>query len=113
MDRYEMRLFPRYFEELKRGNKRIEIRCNDNKRKMIKEGDIIEFSNASSGEKIITLVKSTERCNSFDELVYRHLPREFGFQDMTHMDVIKELRKIYSEEEEQSLGVVGIEIEKM
>ena len=38
-----MKLNEKYFEYIKRGTKRIELRLNDEKRKLIKIGDKIRF----------------------------------------------------------------------
>lgn len=47
---YEMRLHNAPFELIKNGTKTIEIRLNDEKRSLIKEGDIIEFENRITKE---------------------------------------------------------------
>ena len=41
MNQFRMGLLPKYFEELEKGTKYIEIRCNDEKRQKIKPGDQI------------------------------------------------------------------------
>lgn len=41
--KHEMKLQSEYFEFIKEGTKRIEIRLNDEKRRKIKLGDTIEF----------------------------------------------------------------------
>ena len=41
--KYIMKLNPKYFEYMKNGTKEIEIRLNDDKRKILKTGDEIIF----------------------------------------------------------------------
>ena len=41
---HEMNLQPKYFDFIKDGTKRIELRLYDEKRQQIKIGDLIEFS---------------------------------------------------------------------
>ena len=42
---HEMKLRPKYYDFILNGTKRIEIRLNDEKRKKIKQDDLIEFTN--------------------------------------------------------------------
>ena len=42
---YKMKLYSDSFEKIKFGSKTIEMRLNDEKRKAIKIGDFIEFTN--------------------------------------------------------------------
>ena len=44
---HKMKLQSKYFDFMFRGTKRIEIRLNDEKRQLIKIGDIIEFERFS------------------------------------------------------------------
>ena len=48
---HEMNLQPKYFDFIKGGTKRIELRLYDEKRQSIQLGDIIEFAK-SDDEKI-------------------------------------------------------------
>ena len=60
---HEMRLNNGPFELIKNGTKTIEIRLNDEKRSLIKEGDIIEFENRATKEKLKTISKQDEPFN--------------------------------------------------
>ena len=53
---HELRLHNGPFEKIKNGTKTIEIRLYEEKRKLIRENDIIEFTNRSTNEKIRTKV---------------------------------------------------------
>ena len=44
MTTHEMNLQPKYFDFMKDGTKRIELRLYDEKRSQIELGDVIEFS---------------------------------------------------------------------
>ena len=107
--KYQMKLFSHYFEELIKGNKHIEIRCNDSKRKQIKVGDLIEFIDINSDNRVTCIVRDIELYRSFKELLQAHSLNEFGFGDIDQSDAIRELRLLYSSEKE-SLGVLGIVI---
>ena len=49
---HSMQLTPSPFQMIKEGTKTIELRLFDEKRRKIQIGDIIEFSNTDTGEKI-------------------------------------------------------------
>lgn len=48
----EMRLAPDPFEMIKGGKKHYELRLYDEKRRLIKAGDVIRFTQTESGEAI-------------------------------------------------------------
>ena len=62
-----MNLQPKYFDFIKDGTKRIELRLYDEKRRSIQLGDIIEFAK-SDDEKFKAEVVGLLRYNSFAEL---------------------------------------------
>lgn len=70
-----MNLAPSPFEMIKRGEKTIELRLYDEKRRAVGVGDTIEFTSAESGEKISARVKAIHVFDSFEEL-YSRLPLE-------------------------------------
>ncbi|MBQ8659733.1 MAG: hypothetical protein IJ475_02730 [Bacilli bacterium] len=53
---HEMRLHNEPFLLVKGGTKTIEMRLNDEKRRLIKEGDYIDFKSRTTGEVVRTLV---------------------------------------------------------
>ena len=60
---HEMRLHPEPFELIKGGTKTIEMRLYDEKRRQIREGDIITFTNRQTNEEIKTKVINTKLPN--------------------------------------------------
>ena len=62
-----MNLQPKYFDFIKGGTKRIELRLYDEKRQSIQLGDIIEFAK-SDDEKFKAEVIGLLRYNSFADL---------------------------------------------
>ena len=104
-----MRLNNEPFLKIKNGTKIIEMRLYDNKRRLIKENDIIQFSNRSTGEKINTQVIKLHTFNSFEEL-YKHFDKiKLGYSEEEIVDP-DDMNIYYSKEEQDSYGVVGIEI---
>ena len=106
---HEMRLNSEPFEKIKNGSKTIELRLNDEKRRLVNIGDTITFTNLSNNEKIKVKVINLYKYNSFKELFSKIDNRLFGHID-NNKDNYKVMNKYYSKEEEQKYGVLGIEI---
>lgn len=108
-----MRLNPAPFEMIACGDKTIELRLNDEKRRKIKIGDEITFVNTENSLKTIKVeVIGIYRFKSFKEL-YANLPLlRCGY---TKEDVMtaepEDMLSYYSEEQQKKYGVLGIEIE--
>ena len=69
---HKMNLQPKYFNFVKNGTKRIELRLYDEKRQTIQLGDIIEFSN-SENDSLEAEVVGLLRYQTFDDTNYiRH-----------------------------------------
>lgn len=107
-----MNLKPTPFELIKCGNKTIELRLYDEKRKLIKVGDTIKFVNTDDvSENIVVEVLDLYVFDSFDEL-YKELPLlECGYTE-ADIDTAtpKHMEKYYSKEKQQNYGVVGVKI---
>ncbi|SFT34435.1 ASC-1 homology (ASCH) domain-containing protein [Lachnospiraceae bacterium XBD2001] len=108
-----MQLAPSPFNMIKDGTKTIELRLYDEKRRMIHEGDIIEFINTEGKHDLLDVrVKNIFRYDSFGEL-YNNLPLlACGYtQDDISTASPEDMNEYYSVEEQEKYGVVGIEIE--
>lgn len=103
---HKMKLLESPFERIKDGTKTVEFRLYDEKRKMIKIGDKIEFSKLPElEEKILVEVVDLYKEDSFKELFEKVLTDENDIKK--HMEVIY---KIYTKEQEKEYGVLGIKI---
>lgn len=106
---HEMRLNNIPFERIKSGTKTIEIRLNDEKRKLINEGDIIEFENRTTKEKLRTKVIKLHKFNNFEEL-YKHFDKiSLGYAEDEIVDP-KDMDEYYPQDKQEKYGVLGIEI---
>lgn len=106
---HEMRLNKEPFEKIEKGTKTIELRLYDEKRSLIKENDIIEFTNREDDRKLKTKVIKLHKYNSFEEL-YKHFNKiELGYEE-NEIANPSDMEKYYSKEEQEKYGVVGIEI---
>ncbi|MBR1483857.1 MAG: DUF3850 domain-containing protein [Ruminococcus sp.] len=108
---HKMNLNPEPFAMIRSGQKTIELRLNDEKRKRIQVGDIIEFTQSETGEKLITKVVAIHRFDSFAEL-YRELPLlKCGYNEADISTAKPEDMDLYYTPEQQAkYGVLGIEI---
>ena len=112
MKNHMMKLNPSPFKMIREGNKTIELRLYDEKRKQISIGDFITFSNTeNSNDTLCVKVIDLFVFSSFDEL-YKNLPLlECGY---TKEDIAtaspNDMEKYYSKEMQQQYGVVGIKI---
>ncbi len=106
---HEMKLQNEPFIAIKKGVKTIEMRLYDEKQKLVKEGDIIEFTNTTTGEKITTQVEHLYLYTNFAELYKNHNKTELGYKQNEHASP-KDMSKYYPQEEQEKFGVVGIKI---
>ena len=106
---HNMKLQPKYYDFIINGTKRIEIRLNDEKRRLIKVGDIIEFKkepelNESFKVKVTDLIKY----NSFKEMFNDFDTSLLASKDTTKEELLNTLEKFYPEEKQREYGVLCI-----
>ena len=108
---HKMKLQPKYYDFILNGTKRIEIRLNDEKRRMTKVGDTITFYkepllNESFNVKIVNLY----RYNNFNELFDNFDITLLADKSISKEELLNELEKFYSKEKQEQYGVLGIEV---
>ncbi len=101
---YRMKLQNEPFNQIKLGTKEMEIRLNDDKRKMFKINDYIEFTNISTLEIMFVKVTNLYHFESFEKLFNNFDNSILGCGSY------EEMYKYYSREEENKYGILGIEI---
>lgn len=102
-----MHLNPTPFAQIKGGTKTIEIRLNDARRRQMRAGDHITFSNRESGEDMVATVLAIHHFPTFKAL-FEHFPLcSYGGNRASEW---ADMYRYYSPEEESEHGVVGIEI---
>lgn len=109
-----LKLQPKYFDYIKNGTKRIELRLYDEKRQKIDIGDTIIFQKEPELEtnmkvKVIGLL----RYNTFEELFQDFDIEIMADKSMTKQELLNVLEEFYTPEKQKQYGVVGIRIEKM
>ncbi len=109
---HRMRLNPKPFEQIRNGQKTIELRLLDEKRQTVKEGDVIVFTNTENeSAQIKTVIVALHRFRSFAEL-YQTLPLlKCGYTEENVLYAkASDMEAYYPAEEQEKYGVVGIEI---
>ena len=104
-----MNLQPKYFDFIKDGTKRIELRLYDEKRRSIQLGDIIEFAK-SDDEKFKAEVVGLLRYSSFADLFEDFDISILADSSMTKQELLEVLGEFYSEEKQAEFGAIGIRI---
>jgi ASC-1-like (ASCH) protein len=99
------------FVAISKGKKRIEMRLYDEKRRLLKIGDYISFSDKESGdEPCLCEVTSLHIARNFEDL-YAFFPRKnvLGYQQNEKADP-QDMLAYYSEDQIKRSGVIGIGI---
>ena len=112
MKTHEMNLQPKYFDFMKEGTKRIELRLYDEKRSQIELGDIIEFSK-SENDKLKAEVIGLLRYNSFKDLFEDFDISILADASMTKDELLNVLSEFYTPEKQNQYGVVGIRLKML
>lgn len=107
MQTHILQLASRPFESIRNGNKVIESRLYDEKRRLIKVGDALVFHNrANQHETIQATVIELIRHDTFRELFMSNDPMLFGG---VSEDVLEtQIKVFYTDEDERRYGVLGI-----
>lgn len=112
MKTHEMNLQPRYFDFIKDGTKRIELRLFDEKRQQIQLGDIIEFTK-SEDDKFKAEVIGLLRYNSFNDLFEDFDISILADKSMTKQELLDVLSEFYTPEKQAEFGVLGIRLKML
>ncbi len=110
---HKMKLQPRYFDYILNGTKRIELRLNDEKRRLIKTGDTIIFYKMPEEKESLTVkVIDLLHYKSFKDLLNDYDISIFSSKDDTKEDLLNVLEEFYTKEDQEKYGVLGIRIKK-
>lgn len=106
---FEMNLHPEPFAAIKSGEKDIEMRLYDDRRKGIKIGDTIVFTNNETSEKLSVEVINLYRFNNFEELYQNFDKTRLGYKD-NEIANPSDMEKYYLKDSILRYGVLAIEI---
>ena len=107
---HKMNLQDKYYDFILNGSKRIELRLNDEKRQLIKVGDVIEFSNSKNDNfsaKVVGLLNYSNFKNLFNDFNIDIL----ADKSMTKDELLSVLGKFYTPQKQEEFRVLCIMIE--
>lgn len=107
--KHKMYLNDRPFNRIKAGIKTIELRLNDEKRQLLKENDLIEFTNRETLEDIIVKIEGLYKYPNFEEL-YKHFDKISMGYDKDDIANPEDMEQYYSKDKQNKYGVVGIKV---
>ncbi len=108
-----MTLYPEYFDSTCSGRKSVEVRLNDEKRRMISVGDTIQFECLPDRQRKVTvIVEALHQHETFEDL-YRAVPfGEMDCEGWSMTEMIEGTYEIYTPEQERKWGALGIRIRR-
>ena len=108
---HKLKLKSEYYNYIKIGTKRIELRLNDEKRKKIKKNDVIEFIDYENTNEVLKVkVIDILSCDTFEDIINEYDIAILADKDQTKENLIKDLNTFYTKEEQVKYGVIGIRI---
>lgn len=108
---HQLKLQERFFNYMKNGTKKIELRLYDEKRKAINLGDEIEFLKLPDlNDKLRVKVCGLLRYNSFSDLFKDFDISILADKSMSKEELLNVLQEFYTQEEQEKYGVLGIRI---
>lgn len=109
---FDLRLDENIFEIVKNGTKRVEVRLNDKKRKLLKIGNNLTFyKRPLLEEKIETKITGLQKFKTIEELLNKYEMKEIYVEGFSKEEFVKLLSTFYSKEEQDNYGFVAIEFE--
>jgi ASC-1-like (ASCH) protein len=106
-----MGLYGKYFQSVKGGKKKVEVRLNDEKRRKIKVGDTIEFIKIPEEDETLKVQVNELRTYDTFKAMYEDIPfKEFDCEGWTMEDMIEGTYEIYTPEQEKKWGTLAITI---
>lgn len=112
MAEHYLHLHPEPFHLVNSGVKTIESRLFDEKRRTYSVGDELIFTNrADESETVEVEITQLHKADSFHELFNQNdLMNKFGSGSPDELE--KNIKKYYSEKDQERYGVIGIEFTK-
>ena len=109
---HTMKVQTKYYQLLKNGQKTVELRLYDEKRRAIKVGDEILFSDLSDmNDTFKAEAVALHRAENFESLCQIIKPEQAGMASA--QEVVRIMKEFYPIDEQIRYGVVGIEIRKL
>ncbi|MEK6190219.1 MAG: ASCH domain-containing protein [Carnobacterium alterfunditum] len=106
-----MGLYGDYFKPIKEGKKKVEVRLNDEKRRVIKAGDTINFVKVPEQDEMLKVeVSKLHKYPTFQAMYEEISFINLGCEGWTMDEIMEGTYEIYSKEQERKWGILAIEI---
>jgi len=105
-----MKLNVHYFNQIEQTTKTIEVRLNDEKRRVLHVGDTIVFSNTEDNRLLITKITKLDIHKTFESLFTSAPTAAFGIDENGNLP---DMYQFYSKIDEEKYGVVGIHVSEI
>ncbi|MEK4082108.1 ASCH domain-containing protein [Solibacillus sp. FSL K6-1126] len=109
---HKMGLYGEYFDSIRKGKKKVEVRLNDEKRRKIKVGDFIEFIKIPEQDETIIIKVTDLKIYDTFQAMYEDIPfQDIDCEGWTMQEMIDGTYEIYTPEQEKEWGTLAITIE--
>ena len=107
--KYSMQLHQGPFDGIKSGRKTIEMRLNDERRRNLKVGDTIEFTNRFTGDTLLVEVLNIYYYDTFKEIYLNFDKVSLGYKE-DEVANPEDMNLYYTKEQQEKYGVIAIKI---
>jgi ASC-1-like (ASCH) protein len=101
-----MKLDAQAFDRLAGGDKTLELRLYDDKRRLLRVGDEITFTN--NGREVVTEINGLLIYATFKRLITDVPAQWLGYEEADKPYLKSSMYEIYTPEQEATYGVLGI-----
>lgn len=106
---YDMKLTKDNYLSIINGTKRVELRLNDEKRKLLKINDIIRFHLLDDDNQFFEVkIIGLSNYKTIKDLIYDFKMKYLLSKDMNANELINMFNNIYSKEKQKKYGILGI-----
>lgn len=105
-----MKLRPEYYNKIANGEKTVEVRLFDEKRKDFGRGECVAFENIENHDILVAEITELQTFKNFEDCITYTGTKKIGFNGSLIEDAVKTYREIYTTEDEQNYGVVAISL---
>ncbi|GAA0362964.1 ASCH domain-containing protein [Bacillus horti] len=114
MAKHRMTLYSKPFKSIVSGHKKVEIRLNDEKRRILQIGDLIEFEKLPERiEKVKVKVKDLIVYGTFKEMFAAIPFEDFDCAGWSMEEMLEGMYSIYTRAQEAEWGTLAIRIQKL
>lgn len=110
--KHEMKLKNSPFSLMKSGSKCVELRLYDEKRRLLKVGDSICFTNVQSAEQLEAKIIDLRQYTDFFQLYKNFSPVEMGYREGEVANP-EDMYAYYAKEDIEKYGVLAIYIKRI